>query len=68
MIEKILIANRGEIAVRVICTARNLGFGTAAVCSEADADALNVDAADQGVCLRKDNRKLTPSDHPILTP
>ncbi|CAH0990551.1 Acetyl-/propionyl-coenzyme A carboxylase alpha chain [Sinobacterium norvegicum] len=50
-INKILIANRGEIAVRVIRSARKLGFRTVAVYSEADAGALHVGEADQAVCI-----------------
>jgi biotin carboxylase len=47
MFNKILIANRGEIACRVIKTARKMGIKTVAVYSEADKDALFVDMADE---------------------
>src|ERR1051326_3592717 len=51
MFKKILIANRGEIALRVICACKELGIKTVAVYSEADRNSLPVRFADEAICI-----------------
>jgi acetyl-CoA carboxylase, biotin carboxylase subunit len=61
MFKKVLIANRGEIAIRVIRACKELGIATVAVFSEADAGALHVRFADEAVCIGP-----PPSTHSYL--
>ncbi|MDH5637280.1 MAG: acetyl-CoA carboxylase biotin carboxylase subunit, partial [Nitrospinota bacterium] len=51
MFKKILIANRGEIAIRIIRACKELGIGTVAVHSTADENSLHVRFADESVCI-----------------
>ena len=59
MFKKILVANRGEIALRVICACKELGIKTVAIFSEADRNSLHVRFADEAVCIgRSEERRV----------
>src|ERR1700694_2660024 len=62
----ILVANRGEVAVRVMRTAKAMGFRTAAIYSEADADALHVALSDVATCVGPAEAKASYLDIPAI--
>src|SRR3954451_2131183 len=51
MFEKILIANRGEVAVRIARTCERLGIATVAICSDVEQDSLHATTCDESVCV-----------------
>ena len=66
MLKKVFIANRGEIAVRIIRACRDLGIQTVQAHSEADADSLPVQLADEAVCVGPGPAKQSYLNHEIL--
>ena len=64
MYKRILIANRGEIALRVIRACKELGVETVAIYSEADRDAHYVQLADEAYCVGRQKRPIAISKYP----
>ena len=66
MVEKVLIANRGEIALRIHRACREMGIHTVAVHSTADADAMHVRLADESVCIGPPSSSLSYLNIPAI--
>lgn len=66
MFKKILIANRGEIAVKIIRACKEMGIETVAVYSEVDREALHVMLADEAVCIGPARSRIATLTYKIL--
>ena len=67
MFQKILIVNRGEIALRIIRASKELGIRTVAVHSTADSEAMHVKLADESVCIGPPGEQVQLPEHPCHT-